>query len=246
MSGGRDPWNRPPAAPPPSSGGAWWLALMVGVGGLIGFLAWRFPGSLESERDWLRIVYLVGLLALVSSGMVAGRRARLRETAKSIAAWLAIALLAIAAYGYRYEIEAVGERVLGELLPGHGVATGAAEVAFRVGANGHFRVEAVVDGVPLAFLVDTGASDVVLSRADAGRLGFDPANLAYTQVYYTANGRVRGAPVNLGEIAVGPIRLRNVAASVNEADMVGSLLGMSFLGRLSAYEVSNGALTLRQ
>ena len=240
-----DPWGAG-SGPPRSGGGGWWLLVMLAAGGLIGLLVWQFPGALESERDWLHVVYLVGLLALVSSGVAAGRRTRWRETAKQAAAWIAIALVAIAGYGYRFEIEAVGERVLGELVPGYGVASGEAAVVFRVGAGGHYRVRAVVDGVDLVFLVDTGASDVVLSRADARRLGFDPDALAYTQVYSTANGTVRGAPVILREVMVGPIRVRDVAASVNDAPMAGSLLGMSFLGRLSAYEVSNGSLTLRQ
>ena len=240
-----DPWGAG-SGPPRSGGGGWWLLVMLAAGGLIGLLVWQFPGALESERDWLHVVYLVGLLAVVSSGVAAGRRTRWRETAKQAAAWIAIALVAIAGYGYRFEIEAVGERVLGELVPGYGVASGEAAVVFRVGAGGHYRVRAVVDGVDLVFLVDTGASDVVLSRADARRLGFDPDALAYTQVYSTANGTVRGAPVILREVMVGPIRVRDVAASVNDAPMAGSLLGMSFLGRLSAYEVSNGSLTLRQ
>ena len=241
-----DPWGATPE--PPSSGGSggWWLLVMFGAGGLIALLAWRFPSALETERDWLHVVYLVGLLALVSSGVVAGRRTRWRETAKQAAAWIAIALIAVAGYGYRFEIETVGERLLGELVPGYGVASGEAAVVFRVGAGGHYRVRAVVDGVALAFLVDTGASEVVLSRADARRLGFDPEALAYPQVYSTANGTVRGAPVTLSEVVIGPIRLTDVAASVNQAPMAGSLLGMSFLGRLSAYEVSNGSLTLRQ
>lgn len=241
----RDPWNAGPEPPRPGGGG-WWLLLLLAAGALIALLAWRFPGSLETERDWLRMVYLVGLLALVTSGVMAGRRTRWRETAKRAAAWIAIALIAIAGYAYRFEIEAVGERMLGELAPGYGVATGEASVVFRVGAGGHYRVEAVVDGVALAFLVDTGASDVVLSRADARRLGFDPDALAYTRVYSTANGLVRAAPVILDEVVVGPIRLTDVAASVNQAPMAGSVLGMSFLGRLSAYEVSNGSLTMRQ
>ncbi len=240
-----DPWNAGPE-PPRSGGGGWWLLLLLATGALIAVLAWRFPGNLETERDWLRMIYLVGLLALVSSGVVAGRRGRLRETAKQIAAWIAIALVAIAGYGYRFEIKAVGERLLGELAPGYGIATGEASVVFRIGAGGHYRVEAVVDGVALVFLVDTGASEVVLSRADARRLGLDPGALDYTQVYVTANGVGRGAPVTLSEVVVGPIRLTNVAASVNQAPMAGSLLGMSFLGRLSAYEVRNGSLTLRQ
>ena len=72
------------------------------------------------------------------------------------------------------------------------------------------------------------------------------ATMAYTQVYSTANGRVRGAPLVLGSITIGGIRITDVDASVNQAPMASSLLGMSFLGRLSAYEVRNGSLTLRQ
>jgi aspartyl protease family protein len=98
----------------------------------------------------------------------------------------------------------------------------------------------------MRFLVDTGASEVMLSPADARRLGYEPAALAYTRLYQTANGTVRGAPVTIPEIVIGPIRLTNVEASVNEHETEGSLLGMSFLGRLSGYQVNGNTLTLRQ
>ncbi len=239
-----NPWNPEPPRP---GGGGWWLLLILAVGALIALLAWRFPGRLETERDWMRMVYLAGLLALVSSGVAVGRRTRLRETVKQIAAWAGIAVIAIAGYSYRFEIGSVGSRMLAELVPGYGVASGGGAMVFRVGDDGHYRVRAMVDGVALDFLVDTGASDVALTRSDARRLGFDLDALAYIQPYTTANGVVYGAPVILGEVVVGPIRLTDVAASVNEAPMGGaSLLGMSFLGRLGGYEVSNGSLTLRQ
>ena len=82
--------------------------------------------------------------------------------------------------------------------------------------------------------------------ADARRLGYKPATLAYTRLFKTANGTVRGAPVTIPEVAIGPIHLKNVEASVNEHETEGSLLGMSFLGRLSGYQVSGDTLTLRQ
>jgi aspartyl protease family protein len=238
-------WQPAPKQPRPSGGG-WWLLALLATVVLIALLAWRFPDRLESERDWLHIIYLVGLLALVSSGVVASRRTNLRQTAKQAAAWIAIALIALAGYGYRFEIAEVGRRLLGELTPGYGVAIGEASVVFRVAEDGHFRVWANVDGVALKLLVDTGASDVVLNRSDALRLGYDPDALAYSRIYATANGMVRGAPVTLNEITVGPIRLSNVAASVNEAPMGGSVLGMSFLGRLGGFEISKGSLTMHQ
>ncbi len=246
MSGDPGPWDDPGGGGHRRGGGWSWLALLAGVVALIGLLAWRFPNALAGEDGWMRMVYLVGLLALVSSGVVAGRRRRLGDTARQVAAWVGVALVLVVGYSYRFELSALGARVVGEIMPFRGVETGAGKVAFRAGMDGQFHVEALVDGVSLRFLVDTGASEVVLSRADARRLGFDVDGLAYTRLYSTANGTVRGAPVRLREIVLGPIRLTDVVASVNQAPMAGSLLGMTFLGRLDGYEVRDGTLTLSQ
>jgi len=246
MSGDPGPWDDPDGGGGRRSGGWLWLALLAGGVALIGFLAWRFPGALAGEDGRMRMVYLVGLLALVASGVVAGRRRRLGDTAKQVAAWVGVALVLVVGYSYRFELTALGARVVGEILPHRGVETGEAQVTFRAGVDGHYRVEALVDGVSLRFLVDTGASEVMLSRADARRLGFDVDGLAYTRLFSTANGTVRGAPVRLREIVLGPIRLTDVVASVNRAPMAGSLLGMTFLGRLAGYEVRDGTLTLSQ
>ena len=246
MSGDPGPWHDPGGGARWRGGGWPWLALIAAVVALIGLLAWRFPGALAGEDGWMRMVYLVGLLALVASGVVAGRHRRLGDTAKQVAAWVGVALVLVVGYSYRFELTALGARVVGEILPHRGVETGEAQVTFRAGVDGHYRVEALVDGVSLRFLVDTGASEVVLSRADARRLGFDVDGLAYTRLFSTANGTVRGAPVRLREIVLGPIRLTDVVASVNQAPMAGSLLGMTFLGRLAGYEVRDGTLTLSQ
>ena len=233
-------------SPPPRSRLGWWVALMVAAAVLVALLVGRFPDALSSERDWLRVTYLVALLALVASGIVAGRRGGLRKSIKHLLAWAAIGLVLVAGYAYRAEFAAFGERVLGELVPHRGTVLGDAAISFRVGVDGHFRIEALVDGTPVRFLVDTGASDVMLSPADARRLGFDLDALSYTRIYSTANGTVRGAPMRLGEVVVGPIRMRHVPASVNEAPMASSLLGMSFLDRLAGYEVRADTLTLHR
>lgn len=232
--------------PPPRSRLGWWAALVAAVVALVVFLVGRFPDSVSSDRDWAGVTYLVALLALVSSGVVIGRRTGFKRSAMHVLAWAAIALVLVAGYAYRAEFAAFGERVLGELVPHRGTVLGDAAISFRVGVDGHFRIEALVDGTPVRFLVDTGASDVMLSPADARRLGFDLDALSYTRIYSTANGTVRGAPVRLGEVVVGPIRMRRVPASVNEAPMASSLLGMSFLDRLAGYEVRADTLTLHR
>ena len=134
---------------------------------------------------------------------------------------------------------------LGDLIPSGGIGVTGGAVSIRGNKSGHFVVEAVVDGVSVRFLVDTGASDAILGPGDAARLGFDVKTLAFTWPYQTANGLVFGAPVRLGLLSIGPITMTGVRASVNGAPMKRSLLGMSFLGRLSGYDVSRETMILR-
>ena len=119
------------------------------------------------------------------------------------------------------------------------------EYVVDAGPDGHYLIEAMVNGEPVEFLVDTGASDIVLTIDDAERLGLQPATLRYTQRFATANGEVRGAPVVLRELRIGQFSLFDVPASVNEAPLRVSLLGMNFLEQLNGYEVDDGRLILR-
>jgi aspartyl protease family protein len=103
-----------------------------------------------------------------------------------------------------------------------------------------------VNGTPVDFVVDTGATDMVLSREDAARIGLDPGDLAYTGIASTANGQVRTARVRLDEVSLGGITDRGVTASVNAGEMSGSLLGMSYLHRFERIEIANGRLILER
>jgi len=119
------------------------------------------------------------------------------------------------------------------------------EYVVEAGSHGHFVIDAVVNGVPLTFLLDTGASEIVLTLDDARQLGFLPQSLEFSQRFRTANGEVRGAPVRLRELRIGQFSLYDLDASVNEAPLAISLLGMSFLDRLNGYQVKDGRLILR-
>ena len=222
----------------------WLVVPALSVSALVVILAGRTPDVLDEGSGRLRLTYLVLLLALVGGSSVLHWRQRPRRALRHALAWVAIALVLLIGYSYRHAALRLGDRLMGELMPQRGTVVGAA-VSFRVSAGGHFVVEAEVNGVALRLLVDTGASDVVLSQADARRLGFDLASLDYSRRYRTANGVVFGAPVLLSRVRVGPIMLDDVRASVNGAEMARSLLSMSFLGRLSGYEVSDDTLTLR-
>ena len=238
----RPPWGQTP----PRRRFAWRLATLVALAGaaLLALFSFLPPNSWR-ESDQIDLVRfgVIGLVLLVSA---AASRHRLVAIGGGLAAWSLVALLLVGLYAYRFELKEVWGRVAGELVPTRARELAGGSIAFARASDQHFRIDALVDGQPLRFLLDTGASGVVLNRQDAARLGFAPERLSYTQIFETANGRTRGAPVRLKQVDIGPIRFTDVPASVNEGVLGESLLGMRLLERLSSIEIKNDTLLIRQ
>jgi len=120
-------------------------------------------------------------------------------------------------------------------------------IALRADPQGHFQVDAVINGHSVAMMVDTGATFVALDQDTARRLGITPDRSDYTMPISTANGTIGAAPVTIAEIRIGTVVVRNVQASVVPSNTLGvNLLGMSFLKRLSKFEIGGGQLVLVQ
>jgi aspartyl protease family protein len=114
--------------------------------------------------------------------------------------------------------------------------------AVAKGPDGHFWADADVNGKPVHFLVDTGATAVALTPEDAERLGFKPRDLKYGYDVTTAGGGTRAAAVTLASISINGARLENVQALVVSDGLDVSLLGMSYLGRLTRFEATRDTL----
>lgn len=123
-------------------------------------------------------------------------------------------------------------------------ATGAAGQVLKA-ADGHYWAEADIDGRAVRVMVDTGASVVALTREDAARLGLKLTPEDFSGTVVTASGPVRAAPVRLRAVAVAGARVAAVDALVVEHGLPHSLLGMSYLGRLSSFSATPAGLTLR-
>jgi aspartyl protease family protein len=119
------------------------------------------------------------------------------------------------------------------------------QLVLRASQNGHFTLEAAIDGTPIDFMVDTGATTVVLSPQDASRVGLDPDGLDYNAVFETGNGRTSVALVTLDRLTIGALDLYDVPAAVITKPMSMSLLGMSALEQLEGYEVDGDQMILR-
>jgi aspartyl protease family protein len=113
--------------------------------------------------------------------------------------------------------------------------------------SGHFRATASINGSDVKVLVDTGATVVALSYEDAEDIGLKPHNLDFNVPVSTANGIAQAASVMLDRVEIDGVGVDGVAGLVlPEGALKGTLLGMSFLGRLSGFKVEDGVLHLKE
>jgi aspartyl protease family protein len=198
-----------------------------------------------STGDFASLAYKIVLLVFVGSAAVILFRQRFAQALIAALLWVAVALLLLVGYSYRFELRGVADRVLAELIPGY-VITHGRSVELARASSGDFDVTAQVNGARVAMILDTGASSVVLTREDAKAAGLPLEVLAYTANIDTANGRTHAAPVTLDRIAIGGLVERSVDALVAQPGQLRtSLLGMSFLNRLQSWEVRGDRLLLR-
>lgn len=116
-------------------------------------------------------------------------------------------------------------------------------LVYRANPQGHVLLDAVVNGAPVRFMVDTGATAVALTPQDAAAAGIARYQLEFTGLARTASGSVNVAPVRLREVRLGQLAVEDVQAMVIE-NLGMSLLGQSFLNRLQSYEMRDGVLTI--
>ncbi len=185
------------------------------------------------------------LIFMVLGAVVSVLYHRLGDAIRAGVFWICIAGILMLGYTFRGEIQAVGDRVLGELVPGRPMSAGPAVEIARA-RDGDFSVRAEINGARFTMLIDTGATSVVLTPEAAKAAGLPVDLLKFDVTIETANGRGRAAAVILDRVAVGGIVERRVPALVSApGDLKMSLLGMSFLNRLESVEIRGSRLVMR-
>lgn len=191
--------------------------------------------------------------------MTSGTRQLLREAVS----WGVVAVIGIAAFSHFESLKTGAERMLGlptsanvavaeraaqrPAEPAANIASIGSVVEIDAERNGHFNTEADINGRPVEVMIDTGATMVALSYEDAERAGIFLNDSDFTRAVSTANGIARVAPVTLDRVSIGDITVRNVPAAVAEPGRLKtSLLGMSFLSRLSRFDMRSGRLVLQE
>jgi aspartyl protease family protein len=268
MSDSQGPWGsehtpdqgKAPVRRTTRLGLALWIGVLAGCVGLVAALSYFLPGRTPGAQDAFEITRLVGLAALVSSGLLAARQINMARAARYAVAWAAILVLLVLLYQDRGDVLSLGRRLAAAFEPSRPVtrivtadnasattttqATPAAmEVEIGKSDGGGFYADGQVNGEPVRFLIDTGSSAIVLSPQDASRVHLPTGGLETPAE--TANGVATGSEATAESVAVGPLKLTQVPVYVNSAPMSVSLLGLAFLNRLDSYEVHGDQMILK-
>ena len=240
------PWGQPPKPSRKASrlGFALWLGALAVLGLSLWGLSELFP---ERDRSWMDTAYamqMAAILAVVSSGLLFIREVKLKQTIRNILIWIAVMGVLAVGFAHQDQLRDWSARFRSGLIPGYPVQTAAGEMIISESEGGGYLVYGMVNGIRVRFLIDTGASDIVLSPDDARRAGLDFSLLSFDHSYETANGVGKGARTTVRELDVGKNQFIDVPVSVNQAEMKNSLLGMAFLKRFKSFNFSQGKLTL--
>ncbi len=194
-------------------------------------------GDFQTER----LVYLTVLGTVLISYFLLSQRVNISTMLRHLILWGLIITGVAAAYGLVMQTGTFST---------HLQQTTGEAVELQRARDGHFHLEAEVTGPEggepqrIRFIVDTGATELVLSRADAERLGYRMEDLAFLGTARTANGLVRTALVRLASVRVGEREDRGVRALVNAGELEVSLLGMGYLDRFARIEMTRDRLRL--
>ena len=189
--------------------------------------------SSDQTADAIYLSLLGG--ALLLSYLLASR-INIGKMLQQMGIWVLIFMGAIAVIGMWPEIQRT-------ITPRQSVVDGTTIVLPRA-RDGHYYLTLDINNMPVEFVVDTGASQVVLTQDDAKRIGLNPSSLSYLGTASTANGTVRTAAVRLDTVSLGAITDTSMRAVVNDGQMFGSLLGMTYLSNFDSITIKDGQLIL--
>ena len=188
-------------------------------------------------EDYARIAYLVLLLAAVGGYFVAENRQTLGKNLRQLLIWGLIFLGALAAVGLWQDIR-------NDLSPRQNLVQGTGQIVLPRAYDGHFYATLLMNGQPIDFVLDTGASNIVLTKEDALSAGVKMEALRFFGRAMSANGPVRTAPARIARVELLGIQDYGVEVWVNDGEMPGSLLGNDYLQRFEKIEIQRDKMIL--
>lgn len=199
---------------------------------------------MSSDADTaVHLLYLIGALVLVGSAL-AVRRVKLGAAVKMFVAWVLIFAAGFVIFTFKDDFLALGDRLLLAARGGTIESEAPGETRIRQAPDGHFWVEAELNGESVRFLIDSGATTTSISRETADRVGIVSSG-GFPALVQTANGTVTVERGRAETLRVGSIERRNLPVHISESFGEMNVIGMNFLSTLRSWGVEGRTLILR-
>jgi aspartyl protease family protein len=187
---------------------------------------------------------VVCILLLLSS--LAARRLPLGYVAKAAFAWIAIFAALFAIFSFRFEFKAVWERVKADISGTAGQSVRGEEITIRRQDDGHYWLQLDVNGKPVRFMIDSGATTTAVNADTARETGIEVDTNGYSVILNTANGRVTAQRGVIQSLMIGTHEIGTHNVVVSESFDDTNVLGMNFLDSMQSWKVEGNVMALKQ
>ncbi len=186
---------------------------------------------------------VVCVVLLVSS--LAARRLPLGYVAKAAFAWIAIFAALFAIFSFRFEFVAIWERVKADILGTAGQSVSGDEIAIRRQDDGHYWLQVDVNGKPVRFMIDSGATTTAVNADTARETSIEVDADGYPVILDTANGRVTAKRGVIQLLKIDTLEIPQHKVVVSESFGDTNVLGMNFLDSIQSWKVEANVMTLK-
>lgn len=225
-----------------------WLFITI-IAAVVLFVFFNNDNQITTiNNDNLAGLTYAGILVTVIAAGIVSSDISLSHILKSTLIWLALLAILISCYTNRYHLQDIAHNISGGLIPASVLSIALSNrntVTINQSSNGHYQIKGIVNNHNVYFLIDTGATSIMLTNQTAIDLGLNIQNLHYTTTVSTANGKINAAQIRLNTITIGSITRNNLSALIAPAGTSSdNLLGMNFINTLSSTAIRGSQLML--
>jgi aspartyl protease family protein len=186
---------------------------------------------------------VVCVILLIAS--LAARRMSFGEAAKMALAWVAIFAALFAVFSFRFEFLAIWDRVKSDFAGTSSQSVSGEAIEIKRRDDGHYWLRLEVNGTPVQFLIDSGATTTAINESTAVEASIDVDRSGYPVIISTANGRVTAKRGSIQTLIIGPHRIQKHPVVVSESFGDTNVLGMNFLDTMKSWKVEGNVMTLQ-
>lgn len=197
-----------------------------------------------NAEDGPSLIWGVVCLLLLGSSLAA-RRLPMGQMAKMALAWVAIFAALFVVFSFRFELAAVWERVKSDFSGTAGQSVSGEAIELKRLDDGHYWLQVEINGNPVKFMIDTGATTTAVNSKTALEAGIEVDNSGFPVLINTANGTVQAQRGKAKSLQIGPLTIEDHNVVVSESFGDTNVLGMNFLESLKSWKVENNVMTLQ-